>query len=206
MRLLKVVRNLLRSAGTCLKDVKAPPQFVPVSRRLDAACDNALRCALPLPETNKLELKGQGSRLEAMEFLAKTLQLRGNNAATAKVFVPARNANRYDDAPNLNEMAVALALKWADRVHAETESWFQKNLPLSLKHELPIHRPVRVPRAGCFVRGRRGRGALRCRSVLAAKSVADSLCAGLQTNPACRGQRACGTAPGTARSSRPIHG
>lgn len=131
---IEKVRNLLRSAGTCLRDAKAPREFVSTGRRFDAAYDSALCCALSLLEANKLELKGQGHHLEAMDYLVKTLQLRGDNAQAGKVFVQARNANRYDGASNLNEMAVASALKWADRVHAETEGWFAKNLPLALKH------------------------------------------------------------------------
>lgn len=84
-------------------------------------------------ECSKLELKGVGHHLESFEFLVKTLKLKGPTAAAIPTMVKARNANRYDAVPFINEGVVARATEWADRILAETEAWLATAQPLALK-------------------------------------------------------------------------
>lgn len=126
-------RNLFRNAGIALKDAHAPKEHVSAPRRFDAAYDCGLSCALLLLEASKQELVGQGHHMEAMAYLVKTLQLRGQNADTATVMVRFRNLIRYDAEPVIDEAAVVTAIAWAERVLAETESWLSIHQPNVLK-------------------------------------------------------------------------
>jgi hypothetical protein len=130
---IEKVRNLLASAKVALKDARAPAEHISAPRRFDAAYDCGLDCALLVLECSKLELKGQGHHTESFDFLVKALKLRGQTAAAIPTMIKARNANRYDGTPFINEGVVASAIEWADRILAETEAWLAISQPLALK-------------------------------------------------------------------------
>ena len=100
---IEKARNLLRSARTALKDARAPAQFISAPRRFDAAYDCGLACALLILECSKFELTGQGHHREALDFLTKSLRLKGQAAAAIPVMIRARNSTRYDAEPIINE-------------------------------------------------------------------------------------------------------
>ena len=92
-----------------------------------------MACALALLESSKLEVVGLGHHQDAMNFLVKTLALRGQTAQAVPVMIRARNSVRYDAMPLVNEQVVTSAIDWADRILAETQAWLTANQPLALK-------------------------------------------------------------------------
>jgi len=130
---IEKVRNLLTNARTALKDARGPAEFVSAARRFEAAYDCGMACALLLLECNKLEISGMGHHQEALQYLCKTLKLKGKTAELIPVMSRSRNSSRYDALPVANEAAVASAIEWADRILAETEGWLTTNQPLALK-------------------------------------------------------------------------
>jgi len=131
---IEKMRNLWRNAQLALKDARAPAEYVSAPRRFDAAYDCAMACALALLESSKLEVVGLGHHQDAMNFMVKTLALRGQTAQAVPVMIRARNSVRYDAMPLVNEQVVTSAIDWADRILAETEAWLQANQPLALKN------------------------------------------------------------------------
>ena len=123
----------MSASRVALQDAKAPAQYCSAQRRLDAAYDAGLSCALALLEANKLEAEGEGHHREAMDYMVNTLRLKGNTAAAIPVLTRARHDGRYDGRSNVNEQVVAEGIKWAQRVLAETEQWFSVHNALALK-------------------------------------------------------------------------
>ena len=78
-------------------------------------------------------MTGLGHHQEALNYLAKTSQLKGQIAAAIPVMVRARNSAGYDATPIVNESAVASAIDWAERLLAETEGWLSIHHPPALK-------------------------------------------------------------------------
>jgi hypothetical protein len=126
-------RNLWIGAAVALKDAKAPAQYVSAGRRFDAAYDAGMSCALLIAECEKVEISGQGHHAESLKQMADFLGLKGQTADAIPAMIQARNASRYDATPIANEAVLADAIKWAERIIAETEGWLQKNHPNVLK-------------------------------------------------------------------------
>lgn len=128
---IEKIRNQLRRSAADLADARATN--ITAERRFDAAYDAGFRCALALLEANRLQSSGQGHHRETLEFMAKTLGLKGSVAEQIGALSRARNANRYDAAIVITEERVAIAITWAERVQAETVAWFEKHMPQALK-------------------------------------------------------------------------
>jgi hypothetical protein len=123
-------RNLLVQAVLDHKD--ASTLTISPYRRLTAAYEASLHCCLAVLALSKEEASGsEGHNREILERACEILGLE-NPVQELLAISKIRNGVQYKGAYAVDEQTIGHAIRLAERMLAETESWVRKHQPYAL--------------------------------------------------------------------------
>lgn len=123
------IRHLWRSAQVSLRDARAPAEHLSAQRRLGAAYDAGLACALLVLACNRVEVSSAGDHRAALEYLVKKLGVNARVSAAVPVILRMRGSCRFGEVPVLTEADVAEAVSWAQALIDGTWRWLREHHP-----------------------------------------------------------------------------